>query len=764
MESCHHCSTPLKSHQENFCCRGCESVYQIIHDAGHEMFYDLKADTPLTPLRERPFQEREWQWLENLTESNNSTETTTLGIHGLTCVACVWLVEAVAKKLTGIYSVSLSITKGSIEIDYDPEKLDATELANTLYKLGYELSPKPNKNRSGKDSSLGIQLGICGALAMNTMAFTLPRYTGMKTSDELHELLTIIIIATSTLTFFIGGSYFFKRAWTALKMRQIHMDLPISIGLILAFVGSFIGWLSSHEELFYFDFVAIFTFLMLLGKHVQNTSLSKANAKFGSESTIPESYQNTAGEDITTQEINSGEHLLIPAGTVVPTASRLISEVTECSLAWITGEPATLVYKKSDPLPAGAVNQSQDTIEVETVEAVDPKHFFHQLPDQRQSLAPTLAKFIRYYLVAILIIGLAAGISWLSLSGDWVKATQVMISVYVVSCPCGIGLALPLLDTRFNKLANHIGVFPLTATCWTGFQKLKRVVFDKTGTLTLDRPALENPDHLETLTIEQKQILFTLTKQSLHPLSRSLFSTLIQQGITHSAHDQKATETPGVGISIQIESDTYALTRPPADSKNLACSFTLNDNLITTFQFTESARENVREALELIEQIMPHPTMILSGDVETSVTHLAKKLGIKEYAAQLTPEQKLSTIKNLQLTGDVLYIGDGINDIPAMREARLSAAPFANLNLVTKDVDLLFTDETLEFIPLLFHLSESRNKLNKQLLIYTILYNVIVVAIATSGIMSPFVAAIIMPLSSLISLYLVSRKIQHSQH
>ena len=726
------------------------------------MFYSLKADTALTPLRERPFQERNWQWLKDLTDhtesDSQSPEIITLGINGLTCVACVWLVESVAKKNTGVYDVHLSITRGSIQITYHPKQADLEKLADELCKLGYELSPKVNSARTS--SSLVIQLGICGALAMNTMAFTLPRYTGMKASDELHQLLTIIVIASSSLTFFIGGSYFFKRAWSALKLGHIHMDLPISIGLILAYVGSFIGWFSSHEELFYFDFVAIFTFLMLLGKQVQNTSLNKANAKFGVENTIPELYQTEANGSVTTSEITQGERILIPAGTVVPSPSRLISEMAECSLAWITGEPATILYQKSDPLPAGAVNQSQDTITVEAVEDVDNEHFFHQLPQQQQALAPALSAFIRIYLVSILIIGLGAGIAWLSISGDWVKAAQVMISVYVVSCPCGLGLALPLLDTRFNNLANNIGVFPLTSTCWPSFHKLKKIVFDKTGTLTLDRPELSNPELLDALTADEKQLLFSLTKKSLHPLSRSIFSALIHQGVTHSKLDLDITETPGLGVSTQHADTSYALTRPNQKTNKLACVFTRDDQPLALFEFVESPREHTQEALNEIDKALPEKSMILSGDVEESVQQLATKLGIEEYYAELKPEQKLEKIKLLQAHHDLLYIGDGINDIPAMREARLSAAPFANMNLVTNDVDMLFTDETLAFLPRLLNFAKIRQKLSQHLLIYTLLYNLIVVAIAACGFMSPFVAAIIMPLSSLVSLYIVTRKIK----
>lgn len=724
------------------------------------MFYDLKAETPLTPLRERPFQDRDWDWLVDVLESDTSEPTTiTLGLQGLSCVACVWLVESVAKAINGVYSVSLSVTRGSMEVVYQPGEIDAAEFANGLYKLGYEVTRTPaNSNEAGGGSALAIKLGICGALAMNTMGFTLPRYIGMEASDELHELFTIVIIASATLTFFIGGSYFFKRAWSALKLGHIHMDLPISIGLILAFLGSIVGWLFSREELFYFDFVAVFTFLMLLGKQVQQASLSRANAKFGSESTIPDGYRNSEGEQVDTHGILAGEQLVIPAGTVIPTASRLMSEVAECSLAWITGEPATLVYGKSDPIPAGAVNQSQDDIVVETVDAVDTDHFFHQLPKQNDGLSPALAKFIRYYLVAILFIGLVACGAWLWLSDDWVKGIQVMISVYVVSCPCGIGLALPLLDTRFNKLANNIGVFPLTATCWAGFLRLKRVVFDKTGTLTLDRPVLDNSEALTKLDDHEREVLFSLTKKSLHPLSRSLFSELIHRGTTHSSLGCDVVETAGQGVSAVIDGSTYSLERPDTRKKLLSCDFKCDGVVIAQYHFIESPRENTKDSIAQIREMIPQPPMILSGDVEESVSGIARQLGIEDYAALLSPEQKLKRIQALQEEGDLLYIGDGMNDILAMRDARLSAAPFANVNLVTKDVDFLFTDETLGFLPKLLRLAETRNALSQQLLIYTTLYNVAVVLIASIGFMSPLIAAIIMPLSSLVSLYLVSRK------
>jgi Cu2+-exporting ATPase len=288
--------------------------------------------------------------------------------------------------------------------------------------------------------------------------------------------------------------------------------------------------------------------------------------------------------------------------------------------------------------------------------------------------------------------------------------------------------------------------------------KLQRVVFDKTGTLTLDRPALENKQALSELNDHQKEVLFSLTKKSLHPLSRSLFSELIQQGVTHSSLKCEVVETPGKGVFTTVNGSTFSIERPDESNQSLSCDFRCDGEILARFDFAESPRENTREAITQVQAMMPQPPMILSGDVEPSVRKMAEHLGIKDYAAALKPEQKLERIHELQSKGDLLYIGDGMNDIPAMREARLSAAPFANVNLVTKDVDFLFTDETLGFLPNLLRLSKLRNFLSRQLLLFTTLYNVSVVIVAALGYMSPFVAAIIMPLSSLVSLFIVTRK------
>lgn len=730
------------------------------------LFYDLKSDDTLTPLRERPFQHKDWSWLIELSEEhlNKKVGTLTLGLSGMSCMACVWLVETVAKQEEGVIETCADNTQGSFEFSYQIDSCDIEKLANSLHRLGYDLLPKKLGKQAGTTESLIVRLGICGALAMNAMAFSLPRYNGMETSDELSSLLTTVTIASATLALLIGGSYFFKRAWSALRLGGIHMDLPISLGLIISYLGSLVGWFTGHEALFYFDFVAIFTFLMLLGKQLQISSLNKANSRFQTDTTIPEFYKDSEGTAIDTTEIEADTVLSIPPGTVIPTDSRLLSDRADLSLAWITGEPRSQLFEHTAAIPAGAVNQSAAPISIQTNKATSEDSVISKLLKSDIKQARSNSKHaqqvaIQIYLGVILLLGIVAALGWWYTTHDWVRALQVLISIYVVSCPCGIGLALPLLDTHSSKHAHAFGIFPLTSRFWEHLSRISKVVFDKTGTLTLDKPELIKQETLNSLSAEEKEILFSLTRSSLHPLSRSLFSELIKAGTSASNTSAPTTETPGVGNALQLENgDLFALGRSDqGQNEHLSCSFTKNGAHIATFYFTESPRSDAAPAIENLNNTLPSPCMILSGDDSERVTNVANKLHIPEHYGNLLPEDKRSKVAQLETELRVLYLGDGINDLPALQAASLSGAPFANINMLTADVDFLFTDETMAFLPRLVRIARQRVQTKRLLIFYTLIYNAGALAFAVCGLMSPLVAAIIMPLSSLLSIALVSK-------
>jgi len=733
------------------------------------LFYELKSNDTLTPLRERPFQQKDWSWLLEIAEDEKekTVASMTLGLSGMSCMACVWLVETVAKQEEGVIETCADNGHGGFEFTYQVDSCDIQALANSLHRLGYDLLPKKLGKQAGITESLVIRLGICGALAMNAMAFSLPRYNGMETSDELASLLTTVTIASATLALLIGGSYFFKRAWSALRLGGIHMDLPISLGLLISYLGSLVGWFTGHEDLFYFDFVAIFTFLMLLGKQLQIASLNKANSRFQTDTTIPEFYKNSEGEAIDTTEIEADTTLLIPPGTVIPTDARLLSDSADLSLAWITGEPRSQLFEHTAAIPAGAVNQSATSISVQTNKATSEDSVISKLLTIDVKQARSNSKHaqqvaIQVYLGVIILLGILAALGWWYTTDDWVRALQVLISIYVVSCPCGIGLALPLLDTHSSKHAHAYGIFPLTSRFWEHLSHISKVVFDKTGTLTLDKPELIRKETLNSLSEEDKEILFSLTRSSLHPLSRSLFSALIKAGNSSSSITAPTTETPGVGNALQRENgDLFALGRSNLDqAEHLSCSFTKNEQLIATFHFTESPRSEATPAIEALNNALSSPCMILSGDDPQRVASVANKLHIPEHYGNLLPEDKRKKVAQLEAKQRVLYLGDGINDLPALQAASLSGAPFANINMLTADVDFLFTDETMAFLPRLVSIAHQRIKTKRILIIYTLIYNATALGFAVCGLMSPLFAAIIMPLSSLLSIALVSKPLK----
>jgi len=773
MAECLHCSSPTNN-DDKFCCHGCESVYQLIHDQGMEQFYELKADQALQPANETPFQKRDYSWLETIVHQCESEQPDgasveyAFGVSGMTCLACIWLIEKSLMNTPGVLYAVADSKRGKLDLTWESNQTDLVAIAATLQSLGYELLASPSRTYDQR-TNLNIRLGVTGALAMNSMAFTLPKYTGIEASSELAELFTIIAVASATLAFLVGGSYFFKRAWTALKLKCVHMDLPISLGLIIAYIGSMIGWLMGDDSLFYFDFVAIFSFLMLLGKQLQLNSLDNASSRFTNQCSVPDMWFTPEQQTVATEDLRPLQRICIPPGTVIPAEATLEDEAADISLAWITGEPTSKAYERTAVLPAGSVNQSSHPITVSLRSEVDADSRVQKVFELAQQTtesqrSPRSSKIIQGYLLVILFLGLAAGAFWLHFSGSWITALQVVISVYVVSCPCGIGLALPLLESSTNKKAHAKGIFPLSGDFWAQLGKITRLVFDKTGTLTLDRPSLSNADQIDSLSSAEREALNQLTQSSQHPLSRSLFSQLIARGHLPTHSDGELSETPGQGIAWKHDGEAWSLGRPGwmsqepqnPSSSDLCCEFRKNGMLIQRFTFEEAARSGTRQALEQCARFFKQPATILSGDASDRVNSIAENVGISEAHGGLLPEQKEALVSQFESEGNILYLGDGANDLPALQKASLAGAPFNNVNLLTNNVDFLFTDESLEFLPNMIRLKLDFDHRRKRLIFWTVTYNTGALIACVCGMMSPLVAAFIMPISSLISSTLVT--------
>ena len=308
---CIHCGTRFRpaAHRPDFCCAGCEFVHGLIQQKGLTQFYELQ-DGAAFPARSVVFQQRDYTWLEELVREDRGSLD--LDLQGISCIGCVWLIEKLFDAKTGALAIRVDPTLGRLHLRWEPGRFDVVAFAREIQSFGYLTGPVAGTGKR-TNRSLVIRLGLCAALAMNAMLFTLPGYLGMEPGFELAGLFSKLAFACSTLSFLVGGSYFFGRTWHSLRHGVLHIDLPISLGLIAAYAGSLTAWRSGASDFVYFDFISVFTFLMLAGRWTQEAAVAaNRNRLLDREFTVPHP--------------DRGERFRITPGQVVPVKSILLSE------------------------------------------------------------------------------------------------------------------------------------------------------------------------------------------------------------------------------------------------------------------------------------------------------------------------------------------------------------------------------------------------------------------------------------------------------
>ena len=764
---CTHCHTPFSptERESEFCCSGCRFVNQLLLGEGLGDFYKLQAGQAGRPVGERPFEAPQTNWLESLVATGEAEEsrqhTLRLRISGVTCVGCVWLIEKLFLEKEGAVRASTFPATAEAEFTWQHGSPALLELARELPKYGYILEdPASSEVRQSESRKLLPRLGLCAAFAMNTMAFSLPRYLGMDDGFEYARIFDLIALLSSTFALLLGGTYFFAKAIAAIRHRSIHIDLPIALGLALAYLGSIIGYISGDTHLLYFDFVSTFTVLMLGGRYLHLAAAERAQSQLQGQSAIATETDLSDGTRKLTKSITTADLLKIPPGQALPVAGKLLSPDGEFSLAWMTGEPEPRTIPHGASIPAGAIPLGSTPIEIEATENyADSLVARLTKQEARNNQAGSVQHILKCYLVTIIIIGLFTGIGWFLAGVAPLVALQRMISVFIISCPCAIGVAIPLVDRRAASALARIGIFIQNPGLWQALGRIRNLVFDKTGTLTLENPELIEPQAIDHLDAPARHALASLTSGSLHPLSRSLFQYL---ATPHSAPPQVEA---GLGVSIILDGKRWTLGKPGwrgredfqvLDSGNLSCELACDGQPLETFRFRETLRPRALQAMTRLSK--SHQLHILSGDQACRVSALAKTLGIPAENAHgaMTPEEKETLVKSL---GSTLYLGDGMNDSLAFAAATVSGTPVADRSLLDRRSDFLFTCPGLAFLPSLFSMAKWRRQTVGLILAFTITYNIAAVLACVLGHMTPLAAAILMPLSSIFSLVIARRTI-----
>lgn len=759
---CLHCGTPFRPTPQRgeFCCAGCQFVNHLLHKRGFGEFYNYGERK--SPAGNSVFHERDHSWLHEVKAgaeaAAGATASATVDIQGISCAGCVWLLERVFLEHPGAVSCRVNSTAGTLRLEWQKGACDLAAYAEDVRKFGYLLG-RADDARPPVTRPLARKLGLCGALALNAMLFALPRYLGLNPGDELARLFDAVSLGIATASILIGGGYFFRRAATALKSGMLHIDLPISLGLIVAYSGSCIAWANHVSSFAYFDFVSVFTFLMLLGRWMQERAVESNRRRLLAMKVGPGKVALAGGGDTAAERLVAGDRFSLCKGGVLPVRSRLLAARALFALNWITGEPAPREFSCGSIVPAGARSLASEGTELEAIEpwAESQLAGLMKVESGMTWRNAGMQKLISGYLAAVIVVAACGFAAWGFGGGDWIRATQVLVSVLVVSCPCAIGVALPLLDDIAAARLQKSGVYIREGSLWARIRHAKNILFDKTGTITLETLALANPDAAGRLTAGEQAALLRLVRSSLHPVAACLREFLLPLGVTPAGDDDRVVEVTGFGLEWKAAGGTWRLGRASwAGGESAgATTFTHDGRELAAFAFREEIRAGAVEELAALRD-GGHGIFILSGDDPARVRRMAGELGLAAGQAfgGLTPEGKADLVKS-RWPGSALMIGDGANDSLAFDAALCRGTPSVDTGLLEHKADFYMPGNGLMGLSSLFRASRRHSATTRAVFAFAITYNAAAVTASLAGLMNPLVAAIIMPLSSLASIAIV---------
>jgi len=770
--TCVHCGNPLGkfwNRQDGpFCCRGCLNVYRMIHQENLERFYDLKppSHAPAANLRGDSF-----AWLDRLLEEKAASPTATTGIlhldldiQGVHCAACVWLIEELFQRQAAGINLRINPTLGKVELSWNPEQGELKEFLAEVEKFGYRLGPS-RKGVHKHSRSLLMRMAISISMALNVMMFSLSYYFGLAPEDGgLYQFFGWLSLLLATVSVIAGGGVFFKGAIAGIRRRVAHLDLPISLGMVLAYLGSIWGFLTSGPEEAYFDSLTIFIALMLVGRWAQEHILEKnRNALLdssGAENITVKRLIKGTPEAIAATEVLQGDELWIAPGDLLPVEGVLMRRSTEVALDWITGESEQIAFKPGNTIPAGAFNASTHGFTVTASEDFADSRLQDLLRSSTLSdedFKPQWWHNISSWYVSLVLVVAVAGFAIWART-DITLALKVTISVLVVTCPCALGLATPLAEELVHFSLRRGGVFLRKASFMEKALSVKKVLLDKTGTLTMGQLILdeESLQALRNLDDHQQAVLRHMILRSNHPVSQCLAQALKNPSAASvlDVFGEELVELPGSGLELPLDDGVWRLGKAefalsgPAPSPSQQTFLSLDHHLVAGFGMREDLKADASAELILL-QAAGYDVYLLSGDSQSKVDVAAKALGIKSEKSfgGLNPHEKADKVRSLD-NKNTLMVGDGLNDSPSFEVALCAATPAVDRPVLPGKADFYFMGDGIAAIRKSLLAAHHLRKVVRDNLVIAIAYNGLAVTMCLAGLVTPVVAAILMPLSS----------------
>jgi len=772
---CVHCGQALDGGAVGaFCCRGCRAVHAALRDAGLDRFYSLRGERA-EPAAE-PNDSRIDQGLLSALEASVESAATLgpqrlqLCVQGVRCAACVWVLEQLFARLPGALHLEVSAATGRMALLVD-QRFALRRYVEAVERVGYRVGARAADERASSDALL-VRLGVCSALALNAMAFGAALYLGVP-NGPLRSLLQDLGFGAALLSVLVGGPVFFGSAWRAARASVLHLDLPIAVGITLTTCAAIWAYLTGHGEAAYFDSLCAFIALMVAGRYLQERAVARSRAELlddpGVGALSCRREDGAALISVPCRTLQKGAVLLIPPSELVPLAAELLDDAASCSLAWIDGESEPHAFARGATLPAGAINAgsralrvraAQDFADSALLELLRPSAFTH-------GASRHLHRFSALYVLAVLGLAVIGLLAWTLATGELARGLAVATAICVVTCPCAIGLAIPLAYELAHVKLRQRGVFVRDGSFLDRACRVRRVVFDKTGTLTCGRLRVANADAVRALAPRHARALYQLCARSVHPKSIALAELLAHDGAGYDAQ-VAVEELPGLGVAAELGGTRYRLGRRSWAAQHSgdddALCFSADGELLASIATEESFRADAVHELRVLRE-RGYEVFILSGDDDAHVQAAAARLGLpaSHALARKSPTDKARWLADHD-GAHALMVGDGVNDALAVGAALCSATPAVDRPFLPARTDFYFTTPGLSAISAALLASRAVARIVQQNLRFAVAYNAVFVSVALAGLMAPWVAAIAMPLGSAFVVARTAAAIERSSH
>lgn len=684
-------------------------------------------------------------------------------VQGIHCPKCIRDIEGGLTSRDGVKNARVNFSTNRLHVAWDAGRLASSDIVKTVTDLGFETTPidatvdrSPDQDEARK---LLIALAVAGFAAANVMLLSVSVWAGVEMGDATRTLLHWIsaLIALPAVVF--SGRPFFTSAWKAFRSGRLNMDVPISLAVILACALSIFETQAGGTHA-YFDAAVMLLFFLLIGRYLDLRMRVRARSAASDLMALQRVTAHLIGVDGSTtpvpvSTIRPGDTLFVAQGERVPVDGTVESGRTELDVSLLTGETLPTIAAEGTDVFAGAINlaapirvradkTSDNSVLADIVRLMENaeqgRARFVRLADRAASVyVPTV-----HTLAAVTFLGW-----WLLGTGGWIHAATNAIAVLIITCPCALGLAVPVVQVVASGLLFRRGVLTKSSDGLERLAEVDTVVFDKTGTLTRGQPDLVAGQNIAAADLA---LAASLARASRHPLSRAL-ARAAGDGPT-ADHVQ---ETPGFGLELETAQGTVRLGNrawvgidDTDEAKDLELWLRRADGKTVRFAFEDGLREDARDTIGTLKQ-MGLEVMLLSGDRAAAVAAAARDAGIENFKAGCLPTDKIAELECLKAAGrKVAMVGDGLNDAPSLAAAYASLSPASAADISQTAADFVFQGERLGAVVTAIRVSRAARSLVFQNFGLAILYNIIAVPLAVAGIVTPLIAAVAMSASSIV--------------